>query len=350
MSADGFFPPEEEGYDRSWRQVDLTDVLDGTWSPPQPVVGSRTDGKGLFYAGKCHTVVSETEGGKTWFALSVVLDEMHGGHHVAYLDFEDDEGGIVGRLLTLGAHRDRVRELFHYVRPSQALGTGIHLDDLVDLLAEHAPTLVVLDGVTEAMVLHGLNPLDNREAAVFGKMLPTRIAKTGAAVASLDHVTKDREGRSKYAIGAVHKLNGLDGSSYLLTNRKPFGVGLTGRSTISLAKDRPGQLRVNGLVSSGGLYWYGDLVLISHAEGFAEVSIEPPVERDGDFRPTVLMGRIVAALTEHGALSQRRLLAVVKGNRSTAIEALVFLQLDGYVSDKTPHELLKPYLEEATNG
>lgn len=334
---------------RSWQPVDLTEVLAGTWQPPEPTVGRRSDGRGLFYAGKTHTVVSETEGGKTWLALSACLDEMAAGRHVVYLDFEDDEGAVAGRLLTLGADRDIIASRFHYVRPESPLGSGVHSDDLRQLVEAHQPTLAVLDGITEAMTLHGLNPLDNVDAALFGRLLPRKLTAAGCAVANLDHVTKDREGRGRYALGAVHKLNGLDGGAYLLENRSPFGVGLTGRSTLKIAKDRPGQLRAHALPSSGGLHWYGDLVLTSHDQALAEVSIEPPQQTDDNtFRPTILMARITDALTQHGPLAQRRILAAVSGKTDAKRQALDLLILDGYVSEQTPHALLKPYTLETT--
>jgi hypothetical protein len=73
-----------------------------------------------------------------------------------------------------------------------------------------------------------------------------------------------------------------------------------------------------------------------------------PIERGGDvdYRPTVLMGRIVAALEEHGPLAQRRICAAVTGKTPSIREALDFLILDGYVSEATPHALLKPYISE----
>jgi hypothetical protein len=46
----------KDAYLRSWQPVDLSDVLDGTWQPLQPTVGLRTDGVGVFYPGKSHTV------------------------------------------------------------------------------------------------------------------------------------------------------------------------------------------------------------------------------------------------------------------------------------------------------
>lgn len=337
---------EEPATARSWRPVDLAPVLDGTWEPPQPTVGRREDGTGLFYPGRCHSVVAETEAGKTWFALSACLDEMKEGNHVVYLDFEDDEGGIVGRLLYLGAHRDRIRQQFHYLRPEGPLGTGIHLDDLRAVLAEHGPTLGVLDGITEAMDLHGFNPNDNKDASTFSKILPRKIAATGTAVVSLDHVTKSSDGRGRYALGAVHKLNGLNGAQYLLENRTPFGIGVTGRSTVKIAKDRPGQLRRHALPGTSGLHWFGDLVLNSHGEGLGEVSIEPPREHTEAFRPTVLMQRVAEALAQHGPLSQRKIGAAVRGKTSSIKDALDLLILDGYVSEQTPHVLLKPYGEQ----
>jgi hypothetical protein len=339
--------PEGQGDEaRTWRPVDLTSVLDGTWQPPRPTVGARDDGVGLFYPGKCHTVASETEGGKTWFALAACLDEITSGNHVVYIDFEDSEGAVVGRLLTMGAGRDAIRAGFHYLRPAEPLGSGINLDDLRRVITDHHPTLGILDGITEGMVMHGLDPLSNRDCADFGRMLPRRIAEAGAAVASLDHVTKDREGRGRYAIGAVHKLNGLDGAAFTLENRSPFGIGITGKSTIRISKDRPGQLRKHALPSSGGLHWFGDLVMGSRGEDFAEVVIEPPHGRDETWRPTRLMAQIADALTKHGPLSQRKVCAAVAGNRQSIIDALNYLILDGYVDEASPHKLLKSYLAD----
>jgi len=333
---------------RSWRPVDLAAVLDGGWQSPEPTVGRRDDGIGLFYPGKSHTVSSETEAGKTWFALAAVLDEINAGHHVVYLDFEDDEGSIGGRLVYLGAHRDTIRDRFHYVRPVDPIGVGANLDDLRHLLATYTPTLGVVDGITEAMVMHGLNPLKNDEIARFGRMLPRRIAAAGAAAVSLDHVTKDREGRGRYSLGGVHKLNGLDGAAYVLENRKPFGIGIVGKSTIRLAKDRPAQLRKHAIAGRDGMHWFGDLELDSKGDEFAEISIGCPTQTDDgdDWRPTVLMGRISDALAKHGPLSQRRIRAAVTGKNDAISKALDCLILDGHVTEKSPHELLKPYPPE----
>ncbi len=334
-------------FKRVWQPIDLTAVLDGTWQAPAPTVGRRSDGVGLFYPGKVHTVSSESEAGKTWFALSAVTDELAAGHHVAYLDFEDDEGGIAGRLLAMQNSPEVIRSRFHYLRPTEPLGNGIHLDDLRATVTGSAPTLAIIDGITEAMTLHGLNPIDNKDVAAFGRILPRRIANLGPAVACLDHVTKSIEGRGRYAIGAVHKLNGLDGAAYILESRTPFGIGLTGRSTVKIAKDRPGQLRRHGLPSSGGMVWYGDLSITSHDERFAEVEVKAPATRQPEpFRPTHVMAKIAASLGEHGELSGRQIQTLVGGKAATLRDAISLLQIEGYVSNKSPHTLLKPYSGE----
>ena len=330
---------------RSWQRVDLADVLAGRYTPPTPTVGARTDGAGLFYPGRLHTVASESEAGKTWFGLTAARHELDAGNAVAYLDFEDDEGGIVGRLLALGADRDTIRDRFAYVRPEESIAALGNREDLAEILADLAPTLVVLDGVTEAMTMHGLEMKDNTDIARFGQLLPRWIADRGPACVALDHVVKDREQRGRYAIGGVHKLNGVNGAAYVLQNRSPFTIGKTGRSTVYISKDRPGQVRRHALPGRENLWWFADLVITSHNEAFVEVELAPPTDKPDNFRPTVLMARVAAVLTEHGPMSQRRIIAGTKGNNVSVRDALDALIFDGYVSEKTPHELLKPYSE-----
>ncbi len=342
-------PAEQRSTRRTWAPVNLSDVLDGRYEPPRPTVGARADGAGLFYPGRMHTVASESEGGKTWLALAAAQHELHAGRAVLYLDFEDDEGGVVGRLLALGTDKAAIRERFAYLRPEDPVEALGNRDDLGQVLGDLCPTLAVLDGVTEAMSLHGLELKDNTDVAKFGQMLPRWLAERGPATVALDHVTKDRENRGRYAIGAVHKLNGLNGAAYTLDNRQPFGIGVTGRSTLRIAKDRPGQLRRHALPSNGG-HWYGDLVLTSHSDTVAEVALLPPADRVDDFRPTVLMERIAKALDDHGPLAARKLEQVVTGKAAGIRQALTFLQLDGYVSEETPHRLLKPYRRTATRS
>jgi len=335
----------------SWQAVDLDDVLDGRCKPPEPTVGRRNDGVGLFYPGRVHSVVSESEGGKTWFALIAAATEINAGHNVVYVDFEDSEGGVVGRLLGLGVDREVVRKRFLYVHPSESLLVGSNRDDLTGLLADARPTLAVLDGVTEAMSAHGLELKDNTDIARFGRMLPRWIADRGPAVAVLDHVVKDRDGRGRYALGGVHKLNGLDGAAYVLESRTSFGIGVTGRSTVHVAKDRPAQLRRHSVPSGEGRYWFADLVIESQVDGSVMPNLWPPTEKDeAGFRPTAVMAKVAAVLSEHSdGLSKNAIETIVRGNRAVVRTALELLVAEGYVDVETRkqakmHTLVKAFL------
>lgn len=294
QAMDAYFGPgEEPPYDwgdsapadtdrepapRTWAPQDLRSVLDGSYKPPQPSVGRRDDGVGLFYPGRMNSVASESEAGKTWFALIACLQEINDGNHVLYIDFEDDAGGVVGRLLCLGGVPDDILERFHYIRPENQMGPV----DAVDLegVLELNPTLAIVDGVTEGMSLFGLELKDNTDIAKFGRLLLRPLMNSGAAVVTLDHVVKSSENRGRYSIGGVHKLNGLNGVMYMLENRNPFGIGVTGKSTVRVAKDRPGQIRKNGLSHSSGMHWYADLVVKSETQEYAEAHLYSPRERD----------------------------------------------------------------------
>jgi hypothetical protein len=207
------------------------------------------------------------------------------------------------------------------------------------------PTLAVHDGVTEAMSLHGLEMKDNTDVARFGQVLPRWLSDRGPAVVALDHVVKAADRRGRYAIGGVHKLNGLNGAAYLLQNRAPFGIGVTGHSSVLIAKDRPGQLRRHALPATGGLHRFADLTLASQSEKAAALKIAPPAAGIEATLSADRMAMIAAALREHGALPKRRIATMVGGKRDATIAALNHLISDGYVTKETPHELARPYPE-----
>jgi hypothetical protein len=337
----------------TWRPRDLQDVLDGTYKAPQPTIGRRDDGVPLFYAGRMHSVVGESEGGKTWFALLSVAHELAAGNGVVFIDFEDDAPGVVGRLLALGASVKDISDRFAYIRPEEPLTVGINRLEIGQALNDLRPTFVPIDGVTEGMAMHGLELKDNTDVAKFGRMLLRPIAEMGAAVTTLDHVVKDKEGRGRYAIGGVHKLNGLNGAMYVLENRSPFGVGVTGKSTVRIAKDRPGQLRRHALPHQSGLHWFADFALKSHDPTFTEAFLYPPVEREGPFRPTDVMKKISVALA--GApepLNVRGIEARVGGKKDMIATGLAFLVDEGFIevnpgaNRSKLHTLLKPFEPE----
>jgi hypothetical protein len=253
----------------TWGLVDVGAIARGEVVELPPVMLEREDGACLIYAGKVHAINSESEAGKTWLALFACAQQMYAGAHVFYVDFEDSASGVVGRLLSMEVPPDLIATLFHYVRPDEPLQGAARLEFFA-ALDEHKPVLAVLDGVTEAMVMHGLSIKDNDDTARFMELMTRPIARTGSAVVALDHVTKEREGR-RYAIGAQHKLAGVDGAVYAMDADKPFGRGMSGRSRLSVSKDRPGHVRPNAHGKTVALVEF-----IAGAEGAMEVRLLKP--------------------------------------------------------------------------
>jgi hypothetical protein len=226
----------------SWLPVDVGPVLRGEVADDPPTMWKRTDGVALLYPGKVHAINAESESGKTWMALDACAERMLQGEHVVFIDFEDSAASVVGRLVALGVPDDVVEVCFHYVRPDDPLGDE-DAEALVGMVTACTASLVVLDGVTEAMVLHGFSIKDNDDTARFLALLPRQLKEGGAAVVLLDHVTKSKDERGRFAIGAQHKLAGIDGAVYSATVVEPYGRGRTGTSRLEVAKDRPGHVR-----------------------------------------------------------------------------------------------------------
>jgi hypothetical protein len=335
----------------SWQPVDLSEILTAGYRSPTPTVGRRSDGRGILYAGRTHSLNSQSEDGKSWCAQHLSQQELEAGNAVVYLDFEDDAAAVAGRMMTLGALPDWLSARFAYIAPQEPITSGRAQADLMDAMRELRPTFVVIDGVTEALAMHGLSTLDNDDLAKFGRLVTRPLADAGAAVLSLDHVTKDAETRGRYAIGGVHKLNGLSGAAFTLQNVARFGEGMAGRSRLLIAKDRPGQLRPHALPGAGDRWWYADFTLDTGTAEPAE--FVAPVEHTQPFMPTLVMAKVSAALLgAPGPLSVRGVIDRVTGKQETTRQALAALVDGGYVRvtsgprGSQMHELIKSYPSE----
>jgi hypothetical protein len=107
-------------------------------------------------------------------------------------------------------------------------------------------------------------------------MVPRALAREGLAVLLLDHVAKDREARGRTAIGAQHKLAGVD-VCYMLDIVQRFGKNLSGLSRLTVTKDRPGYIRA----ASAGRKLAGDVEIHSEDKEVV-VSINPVEYREPD--------------------------------------------------------------------
>src|SRR5829696_7704081 len=157
-------------------------------------------------------------------------ERVRAGEHVIYVDFEDTASTVAGRVLALGLDEEAIAKRFHYIQPSEPLADAGWSDLQRALTAE--PTLAVIDGVTEALVLHGLELKDNSDVAKWLALLPRKLTTAGIAVIQVDHVGRDRETRGPYALGAQHKQAGIDA-------HYSFDVARAGLLTSSAPPARP---------------------------------------------------------------------------------------------------------------
>jgi hypothetical protein len=131
---------------------------------------------------------------------------------------------------------------------------------LAPLLAP-APTLVVHDGVNEAM-RHGADIMTADGAAAFRRKLILPCLRVGAATLACDHLPMVRDGSRRDAYGSVHKGNTLDGARLVLENVQPFGRRMRGVSHVFITKDRPGHLRAHGRpTKTPGKTYFGTLIV-----------------------------------------------------------------------------------------
>jgi hypothetical protein len=317
----------------TWSPVNLEPVLAGDYLDPPPTMLRRTDGIPLLYDGGVHTVSGESESGKTWLCLLAALQLLEHDQRVLFVDFEDRADRVIARLLALGATPTQIRGGFNYIRPDRPLDdTG--RQQLTPALTD--VRLVILDGVTEAMTLHGYDLNANQDSALFQALLPRWIADHGPAVVMIDHVVKDKEKQDRHAIGAQHKLAGIDGAAYMVKTIQPFARGKRGVAQVVVAKDRPGYVREQA---------FGKVIAEFALDGtFNDVTViaelSPPGRVSGKdhegtpWAPTHIMEKASAYVAANPGLSTNAILGVLNGKTDHKRLALELLVTRGYIATK----------------
>lgn len=318
-------PDEPPSLDASsWYARPVLDRAAQQAAAPEPALLARTDGTHLLYPGKINGLVGESESGKSWVALHAVEQLLKEGRRAAVLDFEDAASTWVSRLRLLGI-TDEQLTLLRYADPDESLDV-VGRAALAEMLADHDPALIVLDGANAAMTLLGLELNDNADATKFNRLVLKPLTQLGAAVLTIDHVPKNSEQRGKGAIGAQAKRAMIDGAQFIVEVTQPFGVGQRGELKLLVDKDRAGYVRGQ----SGGARFAGKVVIDSIAETSTSMWVEAPHGQDqGDepWRPTHLMEQVSKLLEDvTDGLSGRNIREEVKGRVEhirTAVDALV---------------------------
>lgn len=346
-------PPRIPGVETTtedpWAPVDLGGLIAaGDLTGPQATLVRRRDGKNLLYPGAIHSVSGEPGSGKSWFALVAVAQEITEGRNVLYVDFEDRPQTLIARLRSLECTDEQITTHVRYIRPHVALDPAA-----ATRLDQHAngTTLAIVDGITEAMTLHGLSLMDNEDVARWLALIPHRLANQGPAVLQIDHVVKNSDTRGRYAIGGQHKLAGITGAAYKLLTVRSFGRDTHGHAKLVLDKDRHGDIGPNGATVAELHMDATDLRENAPIRAWIDHPTQS-TDEDGHFRPTVLMKRVSDFLTKSNGASGNAITSAVRGKRESVLDAIAALVSEGHIRvepgprGSSYHYLVTPFTDD----
>jgi Fe2+ transport system protein FeoA len=297
----------------SWQPIEWGALSDA--EPPTPSIG------GLVYPGSLALVYGEPETMKSWLALVLALEQARAGQHVVFIDLEATPRQIRARLEALGATRNELVRV-HYLTPSEPISDPAIRSDVDAMLSTWEPSLIVVDALAGALALHGLDQNSNGDVETFYSRTLELFRSSGAAVLLIDHVTKDRETRGRWPIGAQRKLGGAD-VGLLVESVSPFSRGGKGLARLRVQKDREGALK-RPIAAELELVSDADTGAITWT--FKEASTATP--EDGDaWKPTELMRRVFEFLkAQAGPVSRSTIERGVSGRTvwvRRAVDALL---------------------------
>lgn len=299
--AHGDDEADDDDEDHPWRPVPVLDRIgDLTAAPLEAPLWLRSDGQGLLYRGRTHSLSGEGGHGKSLVALAACLNVVRHGGRAAFLDMgEDVYETTAKRLLQIGATDDDLTRLYWAGIDRTWEGPA----DIPDWLAflEDEWDLVIIDSVAMGLDLWGYQGNDNDGVNAWWRRVPKEIAKrTGAAVLVLDHVVKNKDNRGRAPIGAVAKFNNVSGVQFQLeVHGAGFRPGGRGSIVLRATKDRGGTVEASG---GPGRHPVVAVVTIDTTEGRpAAVDVDPPgvvpgINHAADDRVTDAMAEISAHL------------------------------------------------------
>lgn len=209
---------------------------DSPTPPPEAVYGAFGGEVPLFYGDGVHWLQGESESGKTWTGLAVVVELLESqADPVIVVDYEDTRAAVVERLRALGMTREQ------YTRLVYVSGHDVGHADLRAHLesTERSYALMLLDGVTSALTAAGANANDAQEVTRWADQVPRRVRMA----ICIDHVVKAVDDRRGMAIGSTAKKNVVTGTSFEVVCVRKFGRGRDGAIELRIQKDKRGGVR-----------------------------------------------------------------------------------------------------------
>lgn len=334
--------------DSSWKPVDFAPFINGTHDPIKPSLLKRADGQFLLYPGKVHSFYGESESGKSWVAQYVAAQELIAKRKVIYIDFESDAFDLYKRLLLLGVSNEEISSHWTYIKPESARNI---FDPYWRAILEPGTSLVVIDGVTEALTMWGGETKDNDSITRWMRDFPRKIAgESGAAVVQIDHVTKNAETRGRFAIGGQAKLATVDGAAYLIEPLEAVAPGRVGQLTMRVTKDRPGYIRsISGFYRKSDRTQEATCITIDSVNPSAiNFTLSKPLEEEEivQQREDRLSAEIMSFIAANPMCSKNMVTKAVTGAAATIGERINQLLNEGKLQDLSDNNRPRLYLTE----
>jgi len=320
----------------SWKPIALKDYYDGLFATPIATMLKRTDGNGLIYTGRVHSIYGESESGKSWVAQIASAECLKSDKKVIYIDFESDAVDIVNRLKSLGVSRANLLQYFTYIRPDGPRDA----DDPYwqAILESGSAELIIIDGVTESLTMWGGETKDNDAITRWMRIFPRTVATaSGAAVVLIDHITKNAETRGRFAIGGQAKLATIDGAAYLVEPLEALAPGRVGSLTMRVTKDRPGFIRkIAGMWRKSDRTQEAAVLIIDSTKAQMQYAITVPLledelESNKEFKKSK---EIVEFIHNHPGCTRRLIQEGVQGSKESIGERISDLIAGGLIANR----------------
>ncbi len=264
--------------------AELVAILDGEWRQPRAQLLPVNGGHGLLYRGRTHSFYGESGSGKSMVAQAecarILRDTTE---RVAYVDYESDMPTVVRRLHAMGAPREKIGAGLIYIKPELTPYAAGEAETFQMLLGTPL-ALVVIDGVTDALMYEQMKfggPGIDQNTLVTGwarRVLDPIAQYTGAAVVTIDHVPKNSEGKTAFAIGAQAKRSVLSGAAYAVDvwDKQKLGRGKIGKVALRPTKDRDGGIET--YTSPSGVTELAAVIVFDSTgdDGSIRVAVERP--------------------------------------------------------------------------
>ena len=178
--------------------VDLAPLIAGEFTPPEMLTPR-------IVAGTTTTVAGQRAKGKTWMVGHDAVQIMKGGGNVVWVDLEMGRVRTAERFKTLGLTPADSEHLTYFESPMMP---GANDADgwrpfWAGMMQNRKPALVVIDAVTEALSVAGLDDYRGIDVARWHSWYASPALLEDAAVVYIDHTP---QGGSR-TIGSVHKEN-----------------------------------------------------------------------------------------------------------------------------------------------